>query len=449
MNRDKRRHSARMRMSASNCALLLLLCFAWADTVRAVEHQADMYVDTFYLYESDRDLGSPESESGEAGINVRPRLYSELTENWHSLISLQLFYATEPIELRSDEFDEVVESDGFVGVRQLWLEWGGLTDYPGEALRFGRERLRLEDGLVLDSDIVSARWVWDTTLLKGGLGIAEEIGTFRSDEFELSAAEKDLQRIYGMLRWQYSYNSFLSGHAIHTDGRDNTVTAPQLTWTGASIDNGYFDYRTRLPWQYYLSAHGVSGHETLGGVKVDVSGWAMDGGMRWRSQSAGFSFGAQLSFTDDKPNGYRQTGLQSNRAYYVGARSSMHRFNEALRADLRNMAVATLYVGLLPEDAPWEIGIAGHTLQLRDESGPFEARGYSGSTDGVDRDLGRAFDLILSWYWSKNDNELFEDMQMDSYLRVLLSSFYPGEAFNAGGTDRQVNRGIVDWVVKF
>jgi alginate production protein len=448
MTRDKRGHLA--WKIAINCAPLLLY-FALTRIVHAAEHQADMYVDTFYIHESNHDLGTPDSSSDEAGIDVRPRLYSELSENWHSLISLQLFYANEPVELRSDQFDEVVESDGFVSLRQLWLEWGGLTPYPGEALRFGRERLRLNDGLVLDSDILTARWAWDTSLLKGGVGVAEELSTFRSDEFELPEAEKNLRRIYGMLRWQYSYNSFLSGHVINTDGSDNTVTAPQLTWSGASIDNGYFDYRIRLPWQYYLTAYGVSGHETLNGVEVDVSGWAMDGGMRWRSDgAAGLSAGVQLTTTDDKPNGYRQTGLQSNRAYYTGARGNMHRFGEALRPDFRNMAIATLYLGLLPEDAPWEVGVAGHTLQLRDEAGPFSARGFSMPTDGVDTDLGRAVDLIMSWYWSKHDNNpMFEDIDMDSYLRILLSGFYPGEAFDAGGDARRVNRGIIDWVVKF
>jgi alginate production protein len=443
-----RKNSAKLWKTAINCSLLLL-GFATAAGARAMEHTADLYIDTFSLYESSHELGtSPDAEEDEAGINVRPRLYSRLSENWHSLISLQLFYATNPVELQSDEFDEPRESDGFVGVRQLWLEWGGLTDYPGEALRFGRERLRIEDGLVLDSDIVTARWVWDTTLLKGGVGIAEETGTFRSDEFELPESEQGLRRVYGMLRWQYQYNSFLSGHVIRTDGSDNIVTAPQLTWSGASIDNGYFDFRIRLPWQYYFSAYGVTGHETIDGVETEVQGWAVDGGMRWRSRG-GFSFGTQLAFTDDRREGFRQTGLQSNRSYYTGARNRMHRFNEALRADFRNMAVGTLYLGWMPDGAPWEVGLAGHSLRLRDERGPFEARGYDGRIDGTDADLGRAADLIFSWFWDKQENVLFEDVDMDSHVRIMLSGFYPGEAFNAGGIDRRVNRGIVDWVMRF
>ncbi len=448
MKRNGRKNTNGLWKIATNCALLLL-GFATAARARAMEHEADVYIDTFSLYESSHELGTrPDGEQDDAGINVRPRLYTRLSENWHSLISLQLFYATNPVELRSDEFDEPRESDGFVGLRQLWLEWGGLTDYPGEALRFGRERLRIDDGLVLDSDIVTARWVWDTTLLKGGVGVAEETGTFRSDEFELPEENQGLRRVYGMLRWQYQYNSFLSGHVIRTDGSDNTVTTPQLTWSGASIDNGYFDFRIRLPWQYYLSAYTVSGHETRDGEEVDVAGWAVDGGMRWRSQ-AGLSLGAQLAFTDDRPDGFRQTGLQSNRSYYTGARNRMHRFNEALRADFRNMAVTTLYIGLLPESAPWEFGLAGHNLQLRDERGPFEARGYDGRTDGVDANLGNAVDLIFSWFWDRNDNELFEDFDMDSHMRLILSGFYPGDAFDAGGVERRVNRGIVDWVVRF
>jgi alginate production protein len=446
MNRDNRTYCASMRRLAVNGLLLALVC-AHAGKVPAVEYEADMYIDAFNLYESSEDLGTtPDGEVGEAGINARPRLYTRLSENWNSLISLQLFHATDLIELPADEGGG--EAESFVGLRQLWLEWGGLTPYPGEALRVGRERLRLDDGLVLDTDIVSARWAWDTTLFKGGFGVAEELDTFRSDESELSAAEQNLRRNFITARWQYRYNAFLSGHAIQTDGRDNTVTAPQLIWTGVSVDNGYFDYRTQLPWQYYAAAYNVNGHETLNGREVDVAGWAVDGGLRWRSRG-GVSVGAQFSSTDGETHGYRQTGLQSNRAYFTGARSRMHRFNEALRPEFRNMAVVTLYAGIFPGSSPWEFGVAGHSMYLRDPDGTFAASGYSSPTDGTDRDLGRAVDLIVSWYWEKNDSILSDDDGLDSYFRVLLSGFYPGEAFNAGGTDRQVNRGIIDWVVKF
>lgn len=448
MDRDKgKRRSAGVWKIAFNCGLLLGL--AAVTSARAIEHEADVHVNTFYLHESSNDLIGPDEQRGEVGINLRPRLYTRLSENWRSFVSLQLFYASDEVDLGTDQFDEERASDGFAGLRQLWLEWGGLTDYPGEALRAGRERLRLDDGLVLDTDIVTARWAWDTTLLKGGIGVAEELGTFRSDDSELSEDEKNLRRIYGMLRWQYRYNYFLSAHVIDTDGRGNTVTAPQLTWGGLSLDNGYFDYRIRLPWQYYFTVYGVKGHETRNGAETDVKGWAFDGGMRWRSSGAtGLSIGTQLTLTDDRPDGYRQTGLQSNRAYYLGGRSRMHRLNEALRADFRNLGIATAYIGLLPEESPWEIGLAVHNLVLRDEQGPFSARGYSGDTDGEDKDLGQAADLIISWYWDKDDNVLFDDLEMDSYLRLILSSFYPGEAFDADA-DGQVGRGIIDWVVKF
>lgn len=448
MDRDKRKKHTRAWFGAAlNCGLLMLGCVA-ADQARAIENRFDAHVETFYLYDASQDLGRPDSESGEVGVNLRPRLYSRLTENWHSFVSLQLFYATDVVDLSTDEFDEARVTDRFAELRQLWLEWGGLTDYPGEALRFGRERLRMEDGLVLDADIVSARWAWDTTLFKGGIGVAEETGTFRTDDVELTEAEKNLQRVYALLRWQYRYNSFFSLHVIDTNGSDNTVTSPQLTWGGVSIDNGYFDYRIRLPWQYYATVYGVSGHETLEGVEVDVQGWAVDGGIRWRGAS-GFTIGVQGTATDDETDGYRQTGLQSNRAYYMGTRSRMHRFNEALRADFRNMGIGTAYVTLLRENSSWEIGLAGHTMWMRRPEGPFTARGYSARTDGEDGDIGRAVDIDATWYWDKSDFLPFDDARTDTYLRLILSSFFPGKAFNAGGENRRVDRANIEWAMRF
>jgi alginate production protein len=447
MDRGKRSKHSGWRL-AVNCGILLLGCVV--SRARALDNEADLQADVFYLYDETQDLGLPDAARGEYGLNLRPRLYTSLSEEWHSFVSLQLFYATDTVDLSTDEFDQARASDRFAELRQLWLEWGGLTDYPGEALRVGRERLRMDDGLVLDSDIVTARWAWDTTLLKGGIGVAEELDTFRTDDSELSEAEDNLKRTYAMLRWQYRYNAFVSAHVIDTDGSDNTVNAPQLTWSGVSFDNGYFDFRTRLPWQYYFTVYGVNGHETKDGAQVDVNGWAVDGGMRWRSSGdSGFNVGTQLSFTDDKPDGYRQTGLQSNRAYYLGARTRLHRLNEALRADFRNIGIATAYVGLLPERSPLEVGLAGHSMFLRDENGPFSARGYSGHTNGKDKDVGRALDLVISWYWDKNDNVMADDVRMDSYLRLILSGFFPGKAFDAGGDDREVNRASVEWAVTF
>jgi alginate production protein len=55
----------------------------------------------------------------------------------------------------------------YLAMREFWVGYSGLTPYPGEILKFGRQRLRNDDGQWRDTNIEALNWTFDTTLLQG------------------------------------------------------------------------------------------------------------------------------------------------------------------------------------------------------------------------------------------------------------------------------------------
>ena len=71
-------------------------------------------------------------------------------------------------------------------MREFWVGYSGLTAYPGEQLRLGRQRLRSDDGMWRDTNIEALNWTFDTTLLKADLGVAQRFSEYRTDLTELA-----------------------------------------------------------------------------------------------------------------------------------------------------------------------------------------------------------------------------------------------------------------------
>ena len=85
----------------------------------------------------------------------------------------QAVAATDTIEtdtLQSDTDDgNNSRNDGrepdksYLAAREFWVDYAGLTAYPGEHLRFGRQRLREDSGQWQDTNIEALNWSFETT----------------------------------------------------------------------------------------------------------------------------------------------------------------------------------------------------------------------------------------------------------------------------------------------
>lgn len=102
--------------------------------------------------ENDRDLGTaPGGTLNDIGIDLRPWAFGQWGD-WSAYFMGQAVAATDTIEtdtLQSDTDDgNNSRNDGrepdksYLAAREFWVDYAGLTAYPGEHLRFGRQRLR-------------------------------------------------------------------------------------------------------------------------------------------------------------------------------------------------------------------------------------------------------------------------------------------------------------------
>ncbi|MEJ2679994.1 MAG: alginate export family protein [Gammaproteobacteria bacterium] len=422
-------------------------------------------MNAFVLHDADRDLGAAEGgEFGGMGILIKPRWMARFNEQWRGELYAQAFYASDTVFLDADEGGHRGHSsDHFLGLRELWLDWSGLSRYPGESIRFGRERVKYHDGWWFDTDIEVARWILDTSLLSATFGVAEKVNDFRTGDSALDADEENLRRLFGHWRRQYAPHHYVELRALHTAARGLAVGDPRLRWIYVGVDNGYFDYRNTPVFSYVLglqnvrgdAAKNVSNQDASQGVQREsVMGWAFDVGWRWRpSVNAPLAIGAHYAYAPgDEQGGFRQTGVHSNRANYTGVRSAMNRFNEALRVELFNLQVASLYMSYGVRegrgDSKWDVSAVYQHYTLDKPELGWMAQGVSdgvlANDDRTARTLGDGVDLMMSWYWNETAHML------PGWLRVRLSGFFMDAAVaDARNLDATRTRAVLDWVVQW
>lgn len=422
------------------------------------------------ISEGDRRLGTTpgsSTKSDEVALDLKPEWVWQLSDHWRSKLRLQAFGATGQVDV-SDEIGGT-ETDAFFALREFWFDYNGLTDYPGESIRFGRERLKEDTGMWWDDDITLTRWIFDTTLLDATAGIANKISEARTDVSELPVEEQDIARAFGQTRWQWHkdhYLTFLVTHAerysndrdlaAETDNGLPERVTDSLTWANARADNAYFDWHSHSRLQYLASVAAVTGDQSrlsttetglLSRQEQDVSGWAADIGLRAQlvdspRWTAGVH-GAIASGGDsgDESDAFRQTGLESNRSRYTGTRSQVARFGEAFQPEWSNLKTVTAYTALTNRD-DWAANLIYHRYWLADQAGSVTSDliepGFTGTSD----DLGESVDLVLGYYG--DDGAAWNTFD----VRLRGGVFFPGDAYGPDADDAR-HRVVLDVAKRF
>lgn len=425
------------------------------------------------ISEGDRRLGlSPDrsTKSSEIGLDVKPQWLWQLSPHWRSKLRLQAFAATGQVDV-SDEIGGT-ETDGFFALREAWLDFNGLTSYPGESIRFGRERLKEDTGTWWDDDISLTRWIFDTTLLDTTVGIANKFSEARTDINELPKEEQDITRLFASTRWQWRKNHYLTFLATHAERHGNEADlAPDsesgtpdrvpesLTWVGFRADQAYFDWHSRSPVQYLASFGAVSGEDArltessaspngFDREERDVSGWAADLGIRAQlSESPRWVVGAHGAIASGggesgESDAFVQTQLESNRSRYTGTRSQVARFGEAFQPEWSNLKVATLYTALTDRDW-WAANLIYHKYWMSDASGTVNSDlvepGFTGTSD----ELGQSVDMVLGYYGARG-----KGTWSDIDARIRAGVFMPGDAYG-DDADSARHRVVFDVTKRF
>ncbi|NBA98074.1 alginate export family protein [Pseudomonas sp. R5(2019)] len=447
--------------------------------------------------EDDRDLGTREGgDVNGLGLDLRPWVYGE-RGNWSAYAMGQAVTATDIIEtdtLRQSTDETQASSNArepdksYLAMREFWIGYSGLTQYPGEQLRLGRQRLRNDDGMWRDTHIEALNWGFDTTLLRANLGVAERFSEYRTDLTELAPEDKDRLHLFGDVSTQWQPGHWVGVRAHHTqdDGKlanpgetvdelDKTRTG-DLTWLGLEANSDAYNFRNTNTLNYWGSVTWLTGNRdtlntsTVNGEQVatgqqsgDVNAWATDLGLRWRLDpnwqvGAAYAHGSGGG-GDDGSGNYEQTGLESNRSNFTGTRSRIHRFGEAFRGELGNLQAMTLFTSWQLQD-DYDASLVYHKFRRIDGDQNIGSSGINAVVEdnGVNRpliqgekDLGQEMDLVVTKYFKQGLLPAALSQSIDepsALVRLRGGVFKPGDAYGKEA-DSYMHRAFVDVVWRF
>ncbi len=437
--------------------------------------------------EDDRDLGTrPGGDVQGLGVDVRPWLFG-LWGDWSAYAMAQGVAATDTIETDTLESDSIVadSEDGsdareadksYLALREFWVDYGGLTAYPGEHLRFGRQRVRSDEGTWWDTNIEALHWVFDTTLLKANLGLAERYSDYRTDIDDLAPEDEDRQHLFAGISTQWAPGHSLGAKLHHSrDDGDlagvgetvdelTKIQTGDLTWLGLQADGDYFKPRSTLPLNYWAQAIWLTGDQdsvtqssasglplVTGERSGDLDAWAVDLGLRWNIDGqwkAGAAYARGSGGTDSNSEDseqFVQPGLESNRSSFTGTRTRVHRFGEALRGELTNIQVATLY-GSLAVREDYDASLVYHRFWRLEDDLPTGDSGISATLVNGEKDLGQELDLVATYYIKDGLVPPGLDWvdEPSALVRVRLGLLFPGDAYE--DADSTMHRAFVDFV---
>lgn len=410
-----------------------------------------------------RDLGQNGLSSNEiVYLNFSPRVSVEFNREWTFYLRGRAFLPSGDV-VDNDETQSTLqrETKSFVKLDEAWLRYSGFTSYPGESVRIGHQFVRENDRSWLGRDVDAIYWVFNTTRFTSSAGVLYQFSPYRSDGIELPPEQR--QRLYGhgnlATDWVPEHQIGLRGlHARDIGGlpainmmagADAKLEEVNLTWLGAYFNNGYLNARNPNAIKYWadvtylfgetLSANLGSNRTVTGFRRQNIGAVASTVGVRWRPGVWPVSVGAEYAYSGGGgASQYRQSGIQGNSVQFTGASASTYRYNEALRAQLGNLRIATLYASVnLPND---DLAVVLQKFTKDDRFAPIVTNNISvGTVGGGSTDVGYGVDLIASHYLqtsgllrSLDDGGGLVTEDPRSAIRLRASLFNPGNAYAAG-----------------
>lgn len=436
----------------------------------------------------DRDLGTrPGGDVQGLGLDLRPWLYGQ-RRDWSGYLMGQAVAATDTIQTDTLASDSLVAageggngsrqpSRRYLALREFWVDYGGLTVYPGEHLRFGRQRVRSDEGTWWDTNIEALHWVFDTTLLRANLGLAERFSEYRTDIHELAPEDEHRRHFFAGVstQWAPGHSVGLKLHHSRDEGSladvgkaidaQTKTTTGNLTWLGVQADGDYFNPRTLLPFNYWAQAIWLSGDQeritpssATGVPRVDgrrsghLDAWALDLGLRWNLDErwrlgAGYARGSGGSDSSGKDSEqFVQPGLESNRASFTGTRTRLQRFGEAFRGKLTNLQVFTAYGSWTLRD-DYDASLVYHRFWRLDDTLPSGDSGLDAPLVEGSKDLGQELDLVATYYLRRGllPPALDAGDEPSALVRLRLGLLFPGDAYGSAA-DTTMHRAFVDFI---
>lgn len=470
-------------------SLLSASSAAWA--VQLTDQNFGLDIKITAQSEDDRDLGTQRGGDVEGiGLDVRPWVYGQRGD-WSAFAMGQAVTATDIVETDTIESSDLEADSGsnsdngrqpdksYLALREFWVDYAGLTPYPGEHLRLGRQRVRSDEGTWWDTNIEALRWTFDTTLLQANVGVAERYSDYRTDLDELAPEDEDRQHLFGDLNYQWTPGHWVGAKLHHSRDDGDLANSGEeveeldkrytgdLTWLGLNADGDFFNPNSKNPLNYWAQVTWLTGdtdqlEQTVvgedriatGSRNQDVDAWAVDLGLRYtldENWKVGGAYARGSGGGDDgKSEQFMQTGLESNRSAFTGVESRVHRFGEAFRGELSNLQVATAFTSWkLRED--YDASLVYHRFWRVDGDQDIGQSGITAPLEAGEKDVGQELDLVVTKYFKQGvmPTSMTEHLDDRSALvRFRGGVFKPGNAY-ASGTDSLMHRAFVDFIWRF
>lgn len=443
--------------------LLIGLALSLAAPAQALDSEARLKLSLVGVADRGRDLGLGQaSPTREGYLDATPWLHLQFSQDWSAYGRVRLFAPSGALLPPGNDNNNIGANDSvFVGLKEAWLDYAGLSSYPGESLRLGRQRIREEDAQYLDQDLDALRWIFDSTLLDAQLGVAHQFGSYRSDGAELPSQQRDRSYAFGELAYDWLPLQRLGARVLYAaDNNDLRDTGESFdatrrdtrlhaAWLGLYADNHAYDWqlaqRGTQRLSYWASASGLMGKRERAPEDAGLIGphrdetlraWTAEAGARLRLMRA-LQIGGAYSYSsggnpDELDRQYQQSGAQSNYSRFTGTRSLIYRYNEAYRPELGNLQAATAFVSLQNEHN--DASLVYNQLRRPHRAGPVISDGISAAPVADSHMLGQGLDLVLSHYFSlrravAGTPAYVQDEDAGSVLRLRASVFDPGSAY--------------------
>jgi alginate production protein len=458
-------------------ALGAMVLIAAATPGAAVETDYAWKINVTGEGDSGRDLGLRDrSDSTEAFLDTTPWVHFQFSPQWSAFVRARLFAPTgEVLPNGNDNNNAGATGKAFIGLKEAWVDYGGLTSYPDESIRLGRQRIRQDDALYWDEDIDALRWIFNTTLLQAELGVGKEFSTYRTDDVELPPEQKDRLYTFGTLSGEWRPQQRIGIRFVHADDRGTQPQPGQivdaetklqnghLTWAGLFANNHYYDGLDSPPLAYDASATWLFGNQRTAFVDPshtfvtnELSGnlhaWAADVGLRYRLPTPRFPLQLGASYTyssgghgDDISDQFAQTGIQSNYSQFTGTRALINRFTDSYRAELGNLRVGSAFASVNLGD--WDTSLIYSQYHRVHGDAPVTIDNLLVDPSTISRDLGNGYDLVLTRYLGGKTTPqswLVADEHQSS-IRLRGSIFDPGAAYANADQEYRVTLELTLW----
>ncbi len=429
-------------LSRFRIAAQLIACAVTSDAMAMQLDYAVRATAAAEIYGS-RDLMG--ETDGALFLNIAPRVLFEFNPDWTGYLRGRVFLPStgQQLPFDSENPGDLQPGGSFVGLNEFWIQYRGLTSYPGEALRLGRQHIRQPDGEWWDADADALRWVLDTTLLDADIGVARQLSSYRSDSPPVPPAQRDRTYVFANAGGEWRPHHHAGLRMTHAAGQA-AVQDSRLTWVGVHADSGFFDMRAaehRLT--YAINVNYLTGRVETQSLRA----WQAGAGLRWRPHLRGpLQLGAAYAYSQGGESGgrshqYQQNGMQTNSSYFSGTSTLIGRYNESLQAELGNLRVYTAFASL--RSAQNDVSLVLTRLRKDAGASPIRTNGLQVAPVNADRDIGDGIDLVFMHYFTREQRtrrlldrgDAYTAPQRRSLISLRASLFRPGTAYGAAAHD--------------